>query len=143
MFYIDKLDDIRYYGVYRPILLILTGSAYMGKKTLYHPVSVNVIRGQLEFHGITPGRLHQTWASFEKARATYRLQLDEMPKELWGKGVDAIADYVQGCFSSDVTVHRVWITLVRTHQADRSIWILIGTQAFQEPHSSATEVNNG
>lgn len=79
----------------------------MGKKTLYHPISLNVIRGALEYCGITPGRITQTSVNSSDLRATYRLNLDRLPPELWARPLDYVSDAVQSCFAADITINKV------------------------------------
>jgi len=76
----------------------------MGKKTLYHPVSLHVLRGALEYCDIKIGRLVQTSASLEFNSATYRATITEMPGSVDYRTSRNIANALQECFAQDVTV---------------------------------------
>lgn len=103
----------------------------MGKKTLYHPVSVAVLRGAMEYCGIQPGRLRQLFSSRHTASAIYTCDIVAVPKGLWGHQMQEIATAIQACFASDVDViqfgqeydvanirSRMWIKLRTTAQPD-------------------------
>ena len=100
----------------------------MGKKTLYHPVSVNVLRGALEFCGIVPGRLVQLSSNFERAEACYRFEIVKLPKNLWGHNAAQLTEAVNGCFAADVQVESISINYSRI--VKRSVtWIWIRCHA--------------
>jgi len=76
----------------------------MGKRTLYHPVSLHVLRGALEYCGIKLGRLVQIGASLEEEKAYYRATIINMPDALRSYPTWDIAKELQECFAQDVTV---------------------------------------
>jgi len=76
----------------------------MGKRTLYHPVSLHVLRGALEYCGIKLGRLVQIEASLEEKKAYYRATIIDIPDALRSYPTWDIAKELQECFAQDVTV---------------------------------------
>lgn len=76
----------------------------MGKTTLYHPVSLHVIRGSLENSGFKASRIKQLGSSKETKWAKYTLNLTKTPR-----GFSKVSPYdaikiLDGCFSKDITV---------------------------------------
>jgi len=100
----------------------------MGKKTVYHPVSVNVLRGALEFCGIAPGRLMQISNDFEHAEAYYRFEILKLPKNLWGHPAAELAEAINGCFAADVQVEGIRITYNKAKKQS-STWIYMRCRA--------------
>lgn len=80
----------------------------MGKKTLYHPVSLHAIRGALEFCGWRVGRLHQTWSNMDLEKAGYTADLVEVPSDLPLIPLWKLARLINGCFSDDIKVMYVY-----------------------------------
>jgi hypothetical protein len=76
----------------------------MPKRTLYHPVSIHVLRGALEYCGITPGRLRQIGVNNAERSAIYRCDIIAVPKGLWSESLPAKRRAIQSCFASDVAV---------------------------------------
>lgn len=70
----------------------------MGKKTLYHPVSLYVIRGAFDQHGYVLGRIKQTFCSVERGTASYRIEITSWQgdKNIWsiGKWMRKIAEFL-------------------------------------------------
>lgn len=82
----------------------------MGKVTLYHPVSLYVLRGALDNCGIKVGKLTQIQSDLSRGTALYRCTIDKLPKELKSTlSVKEIGEYAQQCFARDVTVTSVSI----------------------------------
>lgn len=118
----------------------------MGKKTLYHPVSVNVLRGALEFCGITPGRLRQLDSDRETGTATYEMRIEKMPASMARKSTRECAQAIQSCFASDVEV-KAYGSEFFAEFDDQKIWVVFTTSCTpnddvaEDAHPDA-EVNN-
>lgn len=90
----------------------------MGKKTLFHPVSLNVIRGALNFCGVTTGRLTQKWYDSVTNEAGYTVVIDKLPTDMRGLDSYALQRKLDSCFATDIRVVGVTMrssaTLART-----------------------------
>jgi len=80
----------------------------MGKQTRFHPVSLNVIRGAAEYCGFRLGRIQQLSFDPKTETARYRVALLDMPGELRGISLGEMQISIEGCFSVDVDITRVW-----------------------------------
>lgn len=100
----------------------------MGKKTLYHPVSVNVLRGALEYCGIVPGRLRQLDSDQVAATARYELRIEKLAPGMVGMTTKQCAHAIQGCFASDVEVIAYGSEYFNEFD-DQRIWLIIKTTA--------------
>jgi len=80
----------------------------MGATTLYHPVSLHVIRGAMEYCGWKSGKIQQISSDFASTTARYKLEIADMPKKLSIYGAQIVAKQLQHCFAADITVNRVW-----------------------------------
>jgi hypothetical protein len=76
----------------------------MGKKTLYHPVSTNVLRGALEYCGVTPGRIQQMSANRQTQSAVYRIYILHLPDGWLTSGLMEAVSMLQSCFATDVVI---------------------------------------
>jgi hypothetical protein len=90
--------------LYRWIMSIRQEYADMGKKTLYHPISVTIIRGALEFCGVKPGRLTQRWSDLSIATAEYSLDIQRLPHDMDRLDATGLHRALAGCFAADITV---------------------------------------
>lgn len=79
----------------------------MGKKTLYHPVSLHVIRGAFEYCEFKIGRLTQQWSNIENETAAYQAEITSLPDEGFSMPLWKIAKQIRGCFAQDITV--LWV----------------------------------
>jgi|SRR6267142_4839898 len=79
----------------------------MGKTTLYHPVSLHVIRGAAEYGGFQFGKLKQMWSSRENATARYEATIQQTPAWLTNCSSLIIQNELQTCFMDDIRVH--WV----------------------------------
>jgi len=87
----------------------------MGKKTLYHPVSLHVIRGAAEYGGFQFGTIKQKWNDPEKRTARYDVEIKKMPGDLMKKGTLLRIQYeLQNCFMDDIRVH--WVHMTQSGQ---------------------------
>jgi len=76
---------------------------YMGKQTLFHPVSLYVIRGSLDRCGFTPGRVRRVRQADDQI-AHYWIKLLSVPLDCQHKSPRRIMAAVQSCFAEDITV---------------------------------------
>jgi hypothetical protein len=76
----------------------------MGKKTLYHPISLHVIRGAAEYCGWKFGKLNQIAGDIETGHALYIAEIVIMPRgaSLWPESVKL--KQLQHCFMDDIKV---------------------------------------
>ncbi len=79
----------------------------MGKRTLYHPVGLHVLRGALEYCEIKIGRLTQVWNDPSREAASYTAVITELPDDLKDAPTWLIAKRLRGCFAEDVSVFSV------------------------------------
>lgn len=79
----------------------------MGKVTLYHPVSLHVIRGAAEYCGFQFGKLKQMYADPENLAARYEATIQRVPPEFLDKSNSVIQEALQQCFMDDIRVH--WV----------------------------------
>lgn len=82
----------------------------MGKKTLYHPVSLHVLRGAVEYCGFKFGRLQQINSDPTGLTATYRAVIEKAPKHCEGKSLEYVHFALQECFNADIKVLTVSAT---------------------------------
>jgi len=80
----------------------------MGATTLYHPISLHVVRGAMAYCGWKCGKIQQITADFANTTAKYKLEIVDMPKSLSIYGAQIVAKQLQHCFAADITVNRVW-----------------------------------
>ncbi len=80
----------------------------MGKQTLFHPVSLYVIRGSLEACGWKIGRLTQTKLSTDRSVARYVGIIENAPRGM-APDPDLMVQDMQDCFAADITVK--WVKL--------------------------------
>jgi len=82
----------------------------MGKTTLYHPVSLHVIRGAAEYCGFQFGKLKQLWSDPEKMTARYEATIQRVPAAWVNESPMIIQNELQNCFMDDIRVHWVHYT---------------------------------
>lgn len=80
----------------------------MGKTTLFHPVSLNVIRGAAEYGGFRLGKITQMGFDPQTGTARYRTELVHIPSSLRDASNKSLADAFQSLFAADLTVTEVW-----------------------------------
>lgn len=76
----------------------------MGKTTLYHPISLHVIRGAAEFCGWKFKTIKQVAAEPEVSMAHYRCEIEIIPIDVDQKSHQAMHEALQGCFMQDIEV---------------------------------------
>jgi len=79
----------------------------MGKITLYHPISLHVIRGAAEFCGFQFGKLKQIWSEPENLRARYEATIQQLPSKINQNDMIYVQEALQNCFMDDIRVH--WV----------------------------------
>ncbi len=82
----------------------------MGKTTLYHPVSLNVLRGALEYGGFTVSKFRQRNADREGMFASYEVEIKSWPSYLDQVSPELLKARLNDCFSSDMECKAVWVT---------------------------------
>jgi len=99
----------------------------MGKTTLYHPVSLHVIRGAAEYCGFQFGTIKQKWSDREKQTARYDVEIVKMPGDLMETGtLLGIHHDLQNCFMDDIRVHWVHMTQSGTWACQLAVGIPAG-----------------
>jgi len=83
----------------------------MGATTLYHPVSLMVIRAVAIHCGWRFGRIVQTSSDPANNRANYTVEITHGPGKHLGKPADEILKIIQACFVEDVRCH--WVRLTK------------------------------
>lgn len=87
----------------------------MGKKTLYHPVSLHVIRGAAEYCGFRFGAIKQKWNSLQNQEAEYTAEIVKMPDDMAKTGtLLGIHHALQSCFMDDIRV--LWVHMTRSEK---------------------------
>jgi hypothetical protein len=72
--------------------------------TLYHPISLYVIRGSMIHNGWKPGRISQMHSNSDRGTAYYRLTINVVPKALSQKSGTVLKEALQKCFMDDIYV---------------------------------------
>jgi hypothetical protein len=83
----------------------------MGKTTLYHPISLHVIRGAAEYCGWKFGKIKQLDSSPGLSKAHYEARIELMPRNLAASSLEKMQDELQKCFMDDIRVH--WLHKTR------------------------------
>jgi len=86
----------------------------MGKKTLYHPVSLHVIRGAAEYCGFRFEKVHLLNSFPENQSARYNVKIVEFPAGWDRQPLDLMQNQLQACFMDGIRVH--WL---RKNKADQ------------------------
>lgn len=77
----------------------------MGKTTLFHPVSLLVIRGAADYCGFKFGRIVQTHEDREANYARYTAELKSWPAK-WDKSLPVVRlNMLRDCFMNDIEAH--------------------------------------
>lgn len=82
----------------------------MGKTTLYHPVSLNVLRGALEYGGFVAGKFRQHNSNRGLGYASYQVEIKSWPERLNQISPELLKVHLNNCFASDVDVIAVWVS---------------------------------
>jgi len=99
----------------------------MGKKTLYHPVSLHVIRGAAEYCGWQFGKITQVNSEPDRGRARYRAEIVKIPPESANQSEMIQLNDLDNCFAADIRPH--WLR--RTQKGD----LLVDIQVDLHPNS--------
>lgn len=82
----------------------------MGKITLYHPVSLHVLRGALMYGGFTVGKFIQHNSNRDLQYATYEVEIKTWPDKIAQVSPELLKVHLNNCFASDVNFLQVWVT---------------------------------
>lgn len=82
----------------------------MGKATLYHPVSLTVIRAAAIACNWKFGKIKQEWANEDTFTACYLAEIDLGKTGYILVERDALIHQVQECFADDVLIRDIWTT---------------------------------
>lgn len=82
----------------------------MGATTLYHPISLHVIRGAAEYCGWKFAKIAQIFADPETNTALYEAIVEDWPAKLDTYGPKIMCNQLQHCFMNDIQVLKVWFT---------------------------------
>lgn len=110
----------------------------MGKTTLYHPVSLAVIRGAAEYAGFKLGKLRQVDVDESQGMAQYETVIRDLPADAGIIGPETLRAKLDSCFAADVGVLRVWYT--RHGEWMASIETLSGA-ALEKGYSAASKAD--
>jgi hypothetical protein len=77
----------------------------MGKVTLFHPISLHVIRGAAEYGGFRFGRIHQLDSWRQLLAARYETVIERVPEGYQDLALDLLQSALQDCFMDDIRVH--------------------------------------
>jgi len=80
----------------------------MGKITLYHPISLTVIRGAALYCNWKIGRIKQTASDPESTFASYSCEIVSMPDGMEDMPNKVIKRQLQHCFLDDIEVKRIY-----------------------------------
>lgn len=105
----------------------------MGKKTGFHPVSLHVIRGAMEFMGFGAGQIKKIAEFPEQEKAVYSVRVerwpngaDTWPPKTWRK-------QLQHCFMDDIKVTTIRLS------TDSNPIAVITVQLHQSPMDKVLE----
>jgi len=102
----------------------------MGKRVLFHPVGLFVIRGALEKAGFGVGRLRQVGLSPDSRHAKYTTEVTFKPFRNQGWLPRDVQIAMHDSFSNDVSVTKVWETKSGKLMCELETW-LDGNPAVQ------------
>jgi len=77
----------------------------MGKTTLYHPVSLHVIRGAAEYCGWKFGKIKQISNTLSDGTARYTAEIKAVPQRLTDGDLKLMYFDLRECFAKDIEVH--------------------------------------
>lgn len=110
----------------------------MGKKKLYHPVSLHVIRGGFEYCGCTVGRVHQVEAMPEQEVAFYSVDILTHPPSWLKKPPSKLIEAIQSCFLDDIRVTKIVTKVYASGHHD--ILVSLRCQVIHEDSQRQDEV---
>ena len=104
----------------------------MPKTTLYHPVSIYVIRGSFDYSEFGIGRLRQIWSNQSLGQAGYVAELTSCPKGFLSKSIKGQLEAINRIFASDIQVTGI---VTRMTLRGKSHRIQISIQTYAHPNS--------
>jgi len=99
----------------------------MGKKTLYHPVSLHVLRGAAEYCGYQFGRMTQVKSDPTGLSATYKVSVDKLPARTKDRSLSFIWGDLQACFNAEIKV------IEMEENTNRGVFALIRASIVRDP----------
>lgn len=109
----------------------------MGATTLYHPISLYVLRGAADYCGWKLGKIKQLSSDFKHCAATYDLEIVQMPAKLYEYGPEIVKKQLQHCFMDDIQVKSVRLSKSGIWRAE--IAVKVGEREQQEMWQSFGE----
>lgn len=109
----------------------------MPKRTLYHPVSIYVIRGSFEDGGFNVGRLRQVYGSKDLGKAGYIAELKSCPKSFLSLSPRVQINTINNCFASDIEVTSITTSYER-NSGRRRISLMIRTALYKDDDPKGT-----
>jgi len=107
----------------------------MGKTTLYHPVSLHVIRGSLNYGGFAVGRIRQIWGNRETGRAGYVCELIKAPKGFMAQSPRNQVNQLNSLFAKDIQVTHITTSYGgRPRRRSTNIRIETALHPLDDPH---------
>jgi len=86
----------------------------MGKTTLYHPVSLHVIRGAAEYCGWQFGKIVQLDSDPKRKTARYRAEIAKIAPEVESSPSMVMLNDLDNCFAADIHAH--WLRQTQSGQ---------------------------
>lgn len=86
----------------------------MGKVTLYHPISLHVIRGAAEYCGFKFSHIKQLYSEPDRQRARYNAQIVGFPSGWTNQPLPMMQNDLRRCFMDDIEVH--WLRQNKSDQ---------------------------
>lgn len=76
----------------------------MGKITRYHPISLHVVRGAVEYCGFKFGALKQSASDPTGLTATYVAEVTKLRSDCKDRSLAYVKSELQQCFNADIKV---------------------------------------
>lgn len=103
----------------------------MGKTTLYHPVSLHVLRGAAQYCGWNISRITQLDADRGSGSASYLCRINRVPSGLADYGPAVILKQFQHCYAQDVKV--LFISMTSSGQVLATIAVQLQGDSQESP----------
>lgn len=107
----------------------------MGATTLFHPVSLHVIRGAVEYCGWKFGKIVQTGLDNAEQVARYRVEIERIPPESQNQPEMIMLNDLDNCFSTDIKCHWLRKTQKGVYMVD-----LVVAYPITDHHVDVTEI---
>ncbi len=104
----------------------------MGKTTLYHPISLHVVRGAAEYCGFKFGKIKQIYGNQTQRKAIYSAEIERMPGDLFKMGTLLRVQHdLQECFMDDIRIE--WVHVHQSGLWSCRITIALPEEPMQQP----------